>query len=94
MKLTREQVEEIANLARLTISAEEADRYAGQLSDIFTFMEKLGELDTEGIEPTAHTQGEGTPMREDKAILNKARETILEHAPDKEDTLFKVPKVI
>lgn len=94
MKLNREDVEKIAHLARLKISDEEADMFAGQLSEIFSFIENLNQLNTDNIEPTSHTQGQGTPLRSDKVVSNAARDIILENAPDKEDTLFKVPKVI
>lgn len=94
MKLTRNEVEKIADLARLKVSAEAADVFAGQLTNIFTFMEKLNELNTDQVDPTAYTSGAATPLREDSAVLSQVRDTILEHAPAKEDTLFKVPKVI
>ncbi len=94
MQLSREEVEKIADLARLKISHEEADKLAGQLSNILTLMEALNRLDTEGIEPTSHAQDEGTPLREDVVVKNTVRDAILDQAPEREDTLFKVPKVI
>ncbi len=94
MKLTREEVEKIANLARLKVSPTEADQFAHQLTDIFTFIEKLNELDTSNIEASAHTFETATPLRDDVNVQSPARDAILEQAPDKEDTLFKVPKVI
>lgn len=94
MKLSPEEVKKIAHLARLSISDDEVKKFGGQLSSILEYIEKLNELDTDQVEPTAYTSTQGTPMREDEAVASQARELILEHAPDREDTLFKVPKVI
>jgi aspartyl-tRNA(Asn)/glutamyl-tRNA(Gln) amidotransferase subunit C len=94
MALTKTDIQDIATLARLQFDESELERFAGQMSSILEYIEKLGELNTDAVEPTAHTQGEGTPLREDVLVENKAHESVLEHAPDHEDSLFKVPKVI
>lgn len=94
MKLGREDVQKIATLARLNFSEEELDRFANQLSSILDYIERLNQLDTDKVKPTAYTLTEVTPFREDKVYTNQARETILENAPDREDNLFRVPKVI
>ena len=54
MALSRDQVEHVAKLARLSLTAEEAERYSGQLSSILGYIEKLQELDVSGVEPTTH----------------------------------------
>ena len=94
MKLSPEEVRKIAHLARLAISEAEVEKFSGQLSSILEFIERLNQLDTRNVEPTSYTSASGTPMREDVAKENPAREIILANAPDAEGTLFKVPKVI
>lgn len=94
MKLSPEEVRKIAQLARLAISEAEVEKFAGQLSSILDFIERLNQLDTSNVEPTAYSSLTGTPLREDVAIENRARDVILEKAPDSEGPLFKVPKVI
>jgi aspartyl-tRNA(Asn)/glutamyl-tRNA(Gln) amidotransferase subunit C len=94
MKLSPEEVKKIAHLARLAISEAEVEKFAGQLSSILDFIERLNQLDTKGVEPTSYTSVSGTPLREDVAVENRAREVIIKNAPDSEGPLFKVPKVI
>ena len=94
MKLSAEAVKKIAHLARLEVSEQEVDKFSTQLSSILEYVEHLNDLDTSGVTPIASTLGQATPLREDVAISNPARTTILEHAPDREGPLFKVPKVI
>lgn len=94
MKLSPEEVKKIAHLARLAISDAEVEKFAGQLSSILNFIERLNQLDTQDVEPTSYTSVSGTPLREDVEQENRARDIILANAPDAEGPLFKVPKVI
>ena len=94
MKLTLEQVEHIAQLARLTLSAEEKGLYQEQLSAILEYFEKLQELDTEAISPTATALPLRSVMREDEAKPPAVREDILANAPAAEDGCFQVPAVL
>jgi aspartyl-tRNA(Asn)/glutamyl-tRNA(Gln) amidotransferase subunit C len=64
--LTGEQVKHIAKLARLGITAEESEKYAGQLSDILDYVELLKEIDTSSVEPTSQVTGLKNVTREDK----------------------------
>lgn len=94
MKLSSQQVLKIADLARLELSIAEVERYAMQLSSILDYVERLKGLDVAGIEPTAHAVLVPTPFREDKAVQDETREASLANAPDREGSLFKVPKVL
>jgi aspartyl-tRNA(Asn)/glutamyl-tRNA(Gln) amidotransferase subunit C len=94
MKLTLEQVEHIAQLARLTLSAEEKALYQGQLSAILEYFEKLQELDTAAISPTATVLPLRSVMREDEVRPPMDREDILANAPEAADGCFEVPAVL
>jgi len=94
MKLSREQVEHIAQLARLALSEEEKVLYQGQLSAILDHFERLQELDTEAIPPTATVLPLRSVMREDEPGPSMGREDILANAPAAEDGCFQVPAVL
>jgi aspartyl-tRNA(Asn)/glutamyl-tRNA(Gln) amidotransferase subunit C len=94
MKITKEQVEHVAKLARLAITAEETERYSQQLSNILTYIEKLNELDTSKVEPTFHVLPMKNIFREDEVRPSLPREEILKNAPDRTEEFFRVPKII
>jgi aspartyl-tRNA(Asn)/glutamyl-tRNA(Gln) amidotransferase subunit C len=89
-----EQVRKVALLARLDLSAEEEAQFTGQLSSILEYVEQLSELDTENVEPTTRAIELSNITRADQLESFKARETILDCAPDREDDFFKVPKIL
>jgi aspartyl-tRNA(Asn)/glutamyl-tRNA(Gln) amidotransferase subunit C len=92
--LTINEVEHVARLARLELSAEEKERFTHQLNDILQYVEKLKELDTDGVEPTAHVIPLQNVLREDAVRPSLDREDVLANAPDREEAFFKVPKII
>jgi aspartyl-tRNA(Asn)/glutamyl-tRNA(Gln) amidotransferase subunit C len=94
MKLSLDQVEHIAQLARLTLSNEEKALYQEQLSAILEYFEKLEGLDTEAISPTATVLPLRSVMREDEPKPSTPREDILANAPAAEDGCFEVPAVL
>ena len=94
MKLSREQVEHIAELARLALSEEEKALYQEQLSAILEYFGRLQELDTEAIPPTASVLPLSSVMREDEPRPPTPREDILTNAPAAEDGCFEVPAVL
>lgn len=89
-----QQVEHIANLARLSLTPEETERFTEQLNKILEFAHKLNELDTDGVEPTSHVLPLANVMRDDAVRPSIAREEALKNAPDCAGGLFRVPKVI
>jgi aspartyl-tRNA(Asn)/glutamyl-tRNA(Gln) amidotransferase subunit C len=93
-KITKEQVQHVANLARLTFDDKEIDMFTKQLADIITFAEQLNELDTEGVEPTTHVQDIKNVLREDSPRQWLTREEALKNAPDQQNGQIKVPSVL
>jgi aspartyl-tRNA(Asn)/glutamyl-tRNA(Gln) amidotransferase subunit C len=95
MRLTGKEVQRIAMLARLRLTAEEEERLTEQLDNILQYMGKLNQLDTSGIEPFSHMVVDGiNPMREDIVTNRPNAEALLANAPAKENTFFQVPKII
>lgn len=94
MSVTPEQVRHIANLARIAMSDEELERLVPELNNILGWVEQLGEVDTDGIEPLATVIEQKLRMREDAVTEGNCRDDILANAPDAEHGFFAVPKVI
>jgi aspartyl-tRNA(Asn)/glutamyl-tRNA(Gln) amidotransferase subunit C len=94
MKLSLTDVEHIADLARLALSDEEKALYQEQLSAILVYFERLQELDTEVISPTATVLPLRSVMREDEPRPSTPREDILANAPATEGGCFEVPAVL
>jgi aspartyl-tRNA(Asn)/glutamyl-tRNA(Gln) amidotransferase subunit C len=94
MKLTREDVQRVAMLARLQLTRAEEERLTEQLDHILEYVGKLNQLDTSGIEPFTHTVGMTIAMREDKVTNEPNAEVLLANAPAQENNFFQVPKII
>jgi aspartyl-tRNA(Asn)/glutamyl-tRNA(Gln) amidotransferase subunit C len=94
LSLTPEQVRHIAHLARLGIEDGEVDRFAGQLSEILDYFERLRGVDTEGIPPTAHTLLLHNVFRDDLPEPSLPPEQTLANAPQREDDYFRVRVVL
>jgi aspartyl-tRNA(Asn)/glutamyl-tRNA(Gln) amidotransferase subunit C len=94
MSVTIEEVEKIANLARLAFSEEEKEKFVQQFNQILLYMQKLNELDTEKVSPTTHVLDMNNVMREDKVSPWLSQEEALANAPKKKNGFFSVPKVI
>ena len=94
MKISREEIEHIAELARLTLSEEEKDLFGLQLSGILDYMDKLNELNTGDVEPTSHVLPLNNVMREDAPLPSLAREDALQNAPSRTEKFYRVPKII
>ena len=94
MALTREEVLHVANLARLSLAPAEIELFTRQLNDILAYVEKLQELDTEGVEPLAHVIPVFNVFREDAVSQGLDRDTALNNAPAREEGAFVVPRII
>ena len=94
--LAPDEVELIAHLARLSVTAEERDLYARQLTAVLQYAEQLREVDTEGVAPTSHPLALSAPLREDELRPSLPRNEALDQAPDadREAGLFKVPRLL
>lgn len=93
-RITRQQVDRIAELARLSLAGEEAEAMERDLERILDYVADLQELDTEGVTPTAHALALPTPTRPDRAAAPMDPETAVANAPEAVGTAFVVPKVI
>lgn len=94
MKLTRDEVQQVATLARLGLTPEEEASLTEQLDNILQYMEKLNQLETADVEPLAHVLEIVNAFREDKVVSQIESDALLANAPAKEDSFFKVPKII
>ncbi len=95
MKISRDEVQQVARLARLVLDDQALDAMAEQIGTILTYMETLNRIDTTDVEPTAHAVSAATtPAREDTAREHLDRERALSNAPEKDGQSFLVPKVI
>jgi aspartyl-tRNA(Asn)/glutamyl-tRNA(Gln) amidotransferase subunit C len=94
MSLTLDDVRRIARLARLDVSAAEAEKTRDQLNGILSFIEQLQSVDTAGIEPMAHAVDVVQRLRPDAATEADRRDAFQAVAPETEGGLYLVPKVI
>ncbi len=94
MTITKDDVNKVATLARLALTGEEEELYTEQLARILAYIEKLGEVDTEGVEPATHTVLLENRLREDEVRPSLPREEALKNAPSADRGCFKVPKII
>ncbi|MCK5643994.1 MAG: Asp-tRNA(Asn)/Glu-tRNA(Gln) amidotransferase subunit GatC [Gammaproteobacteria bacterium] len=94
MAITIEEVRHIAQLARLRLTPEEERRYAEQLSDILDYADRLSEVDTSAIPPTASVLPLRAPLRPDEVRTCPPRNKILSNAPSDEEGMFRVPPVL
>lgn len=94
MKITKEQVVHVANLARLNLTDEEQQELAKDLENIISFADKLNELDIDNIDPTAHVIPIQNVFRKDEVQTSLERDALLANAPSEKDGCFYVPKVV
>jgi aspartyl-tRNA(Asn)/glutamyl-tRNA(Gln) amidotransferase subunit C len=87
-------VKYVARLARLELTEEEGGKFAKQLANILEYMNKLNEVNTDGIEPTSHVLKLKNVWREDESRQSGSVEDIINNAPENEGKYFKVKKVI
>jgi aspartyl-tRNA(Asn)/glutamyl-tRNA(Gln) amidotransferase subunit C len=89
--IEKEQVLHVAKLARLRLSDEEVEKMASELSGILEHVEKISELDLEGVEPTSHVITLENVLRPDDPRPSWSRDEMLERAPDPASGAFRVP---
>lgn len=94
MKITMQEVEHVARLARLELSEKEKEKMRAQLDSILSYIDKLNELDTSSVEPTSHVLPLTNVFREDEVRPSLSQEEALANAPDGHDLLFRVPKIL
>ena len=94
MSLTPDEIKKIALLARLSLSAEETEKYADQLSRILDFTAQMDQLDTAGTEPLSHAMDVTQRLRDDTVTESNLRNKYQQIAPQTEAGLYLVPTVI
>lgn len=94
MKITREQVEHVAHLARLNLTEEEKDQMTLDMEAIIEFADQINLLDISDIKATAHVIPINNVFRKDVAAPSMDREKLLKNAPSQENGCFSVPKVV
>lgn len=93
-EVTPDDVRSIARLSRLELTAREVDSLTGEMNAILEYVATLQELDTEGVEPTAHATPRSTPLRLDEPVESLDTQLSLGQAPRRRGTEFVVPKVV
>ena len=94
MKIDKETLQKLAHLSRLELDPSKEDTYIKDLEEVLTWVEKLNELDTEGVEPLTNMSFEVNAFRNDEVSNTIEYDRALKNAPDKDEDYFKVPKVL
>ena len=94
MSLSLDDVRRIAHLARIEIDDRQAQATLAQMNDIFAMIEKMQQVPTDGVAPMSHPLGGDQRLREDRVTERDDRDANLRNAPEQQDGLFLVPKVI
>ena len=93
-KIDDNLIRHVGVLSRIELTDEQVDTFGRQLADIVAYMDKLQELDTEGVEPLAHAMDIHNVFAADQAAPSLPPEEALANAPEREGDFYKVPKVI
>jgi aspartyl-tRNA(Asn)/glutamyl-tRNA(Gln) amidotransferase subunit C len=93
-KISLKEVEHVARLARLELSAEDKERMRRELDGILTYIDKLSGVDTADVEPTSHAVPLTSVMRDDAVRPSLPRDEMLANAPERSGEFFRVPKII
>lgn len=94
MKITRELLDKIANLARLEFDEKDAEKMMQDMTAMVNWVDRLKEVDTTGIEPLTSMSHEINALREDEVNNQLTQEEVLKNAPLKNEDYFRVPKVL
>ena len=94
MAVSKEEILHIAKLSDLKINENEIDEYIENLDDILNFMQILDSVNTDNVEETIGTLNNVNVFRKDEVKEFEDKEALLQNAPEKEDGMFRIPKVI
>lgn len=92
--LTKEAVERVAHLSRLEFTEEELEKQFEQLGSIIEMMDSLGEIDTTDVTPLNHVMDIHNVFREDEVHESMGAEKVLANAPEENENMFQVPKIV
>lgn len=93
-QISIEDTRHVARLARLALDESKLRKFTGQLQNILKYVDKIGQLDTAGVEPMAHALPLYNVLREDVVEPSLTVEQALQNAPETDGPFFKVPKII
>lgn len=88
------EIEKVAMLAMLQLKEGEKELFSEQMGSIINYIDKLNEIDTSGIEPTAHVLPIKNVFREDVLTPSLSRDKALQNAPERDENFYRVPKII
>ena len=94
MKVSKEEIEHIAKLAHLNLSEEDTEMYVKDMDNIINFVNVLNSVDTENVEESIGAIQQVNVFRKDEVKRLDDLDGLLQNAPEKEDNMFKIPKVI
>ena len=94
MRVTEEMLDKMARLARLTVDPDKKQALQKEMTEILAWVEKLNEIDTDGVEPLIHMSQEVNKLRQDKVEGQLSQEEALRNAANANGEFFRVPKVI
>ena len=94
MQITPELIKYLESLARITLTEDEKKKIGGELQDILTYIDKLNELDTEGVEAMSHCFPLTNVFRADEVKSSMSPDDIVANAPESQDGAFVVPKTV
>lgn len=94
MSVTKQDVQKVARLARIALPEDQVEPMTDELNNILNWIEQLGEVDVEGVEPMTSVVETSLPMREDVVTDGGIQDKVLANAPKSEDGFFVVPKVV
>jgi aspartyl-tRNA(Asn)/glutamyl-tRNA(Gln) amidotransferase subunit C len=94
MKIDKETLSKIAHLSRLEIDEKDAKKMIQDMNNMVAFVEKLNEVNTDGVEPLTTMSHEINSLREDETKADLTHQQVLQNAPRKDEDYFRVPKVL
>ncbi|MEN8211305.1 MAG: Asp-tRNA(Asn)/Glu-tRNA(Gln) amidotransferase subunit GatC [Thermodesulfobacteriota bacterium] len=94
MKISRDEVENIANLARLKIDDLQKEKMAEQLSSILQYIDKLKDIDVKGVKPSSGAAFMNNVLREDRLQESPGPDVTLANAPESEEDFYIVPRIV
>jgi len=93
-EVSREEVEHVAQLARMALTSQDLERVGTELNRILEHFNRLQELDTEDVAPTSHAIPMTNVFREDQVGESLSVEDVVENAPERSDDFFRVPRIV
>lgn len=93
-EISKKEVERICDLANLEVAENEKEKFTEELGEILNYIEKLNELETENVDPTAYPVPLKNVLRKDEVGESLDQKEVLKNAPDKTGSQFKVPSIM